>query len=114
MDTASSGVVLISFGSVAKSVLMTEHQKNAFCETFRAFPEVVLLKKSSQVTTSTTVCCKGKKGSVRHKIALFYRHSYVLNMSFVWFKNLMSDQYDKQKGWRTEDVNFELLKLFID
>ncbi|VDK30866.1 unnamed protein product [Gongylonema pulchrum] len=45
MDAAADGAVLISFGSVAKSVLMTDQQKDAFCNAFKAFPKVKFIWK---------------------------------------------------------------------
>uniref|UniRef100_A0A0N5AEB0 glucuronosyltransferase n=1 Tax=Syphacia muris TaxID=451379 RepID=A0A0N5AEB0_9BILA len=40
MESAKKGVILISFGSIAKSSLMKNETKKAFVETFKQFPDV--------------------------------------------------------------------------
>ena len=44
-DSAPDGVVLISFGSLAKSSEMPEANKNAFIETFKKFPRIYFIWK---------------------------------------------------------------------
>lgn len=45
MQSSSEGVVLVSFGSVGKSIFMPEATRRAFLEAFSHFPNVTFLWK---------------------------------------------------------------------